>query len=104
MDCTQSLSKIIYLTTRTTQNEKLSVIPNPFNTTPDMLFNSTVSETATVLITDISGRTLATQTVIIQEGLNRIQLTSVNNLPAGIYFISLNGMESRTCRVVKLHD
>lgn len=104
MDGTQSLSKIIYLTTRTIQNEQLSVIPNPFNTTPDMLFNSTVSETATVLITDISGRTLATQTVIIQEGLNRIQLTSVNNLPAGIYFISLNGMESRTCRVVKLHD
>ena len=103
LDGTQSFSRIIYLTA-TPQNELLQVIPNPFNKAPDMVFSSATNETVAVLITDISGRTLATQTVYVQEGINRIQVSSVSTLPAGIYFISLSGVESRTCRVIKLHD
>ena len=56
-------------------------------------------ESATITITDLTGRTLSTQTILQSETTNLVELP-VQNFDAGIYFVKVtSGMESATTTI-----
>jgi hypothetical protein len=103
MDGKQNLSNTIRITPAQNGTGNVSVVPNPFTQSPELYLTGMAEERITVIISDISGRVLATQEVSISEGLNRIKLSSTDELPAGVYFVSVNGEQKQQIKVVKLH-
>jgi uncharacterized protein YfaS (alpha-2-macroglobulin family) len=64
-------------------------------------FVSAATAPYTITILDVQGKEIATKTVNVIEGMNSITLPELENVNAGIYFINVNGVESRTLKVVK---
>jgi hypothetical protein len=67
-------------------NTAFSVYPNPAKTMVTVAFNAIGN--CTLKLTDVSGITLQTKTVIAVKGANVIQL-DVSRYAAGVYFVSL---------------
>ena len=66
-----------------------SVYPNPASKTFNAVINSVdANQSATMTVTDISGRVLMNKTITLQKGSQTIS-TDVNQLSSGIYFVNL---------------
>ncbi len=80
----------------------ITLVPNPVNDIAIVRFFTTTSETCSIEINDIHGRTLLIQKNISIPGINLKQL-DVTHFSAGIYFITLieQSGERRTIRMIK---
>jgi hypothetical protein len=76
----------------------LSVFPNPNPGNFTVAAQTQLSANSNLYILDLSGRILHTQTITVQEGLTQIPI-STTELPAGIYFIRIDGLDG-TAKVV----
>jgi hypothetical protein len=75
----------------------LSITPDPVNTSAVMSFNAIKAEPCQMRISDIAGKVISSKELQVTPGLN----TSVierNNLPAGIYFMTLTQGKSVVTR------
>jgi hypothetical protein len=67
-------------------SKELSVHPNPFNNTIHISYNGKNQEEAVVSLTDISGRSILNQSIVLQNGTNSI---NVPQIAAGTYILSI---------------
>jgi hypothetical protein len=80
-------------------NTAFSVYPNPAKTMVTVAFNAIGN--CTLKLTDVSGITLQTKTVIAVKSANVIQI-DVSRYPAGVYFVSLSN-ESKQTQTIQLN-
>ncbi|MDF1673071.1 MAG: T9SS type A sorting domain-containing protein [Vicingaceae bacterium] len=81
--------------------EDLIVFPNPVTGNGNLSFNSAKEGDVDVLIYDVSGRKVFSESRQVLKGTNSIQL-AINNLNKGMYFISLkNGQDTFSVKFIK---
>jgi hypothetical protein len=68
------------------------VFPVPAKNYVNMSFSSTSPGKAQISLTDISGRTLRTETIHVISGYNNMRL-ELNNLRPGVYFLKMIGKD-----------
>lgn len=75
-----------------TSNLSFTIYPNPVTKQSVVEINSRTAEMTNFSIMNINGALLATNTIQINEGLNKINLSDfqIEKLPVGMYFISIN--------------
>jgi hypothetical protein len=61
--------------------------PNPFTDVIQVTINSTTRQGATLQLTDVSGKRILLQQVVLQKGVNQVALTDLSRLPAGSYYL-----------------
>lgn len=66
------------------------VFPNPASSVANLLFSAEGESTVSATITDVTGKTVAQQTINVTAGLNQHAL-NISDLQTGVYFIHLNG-------------
>jgi hypothetical protein len=62
---------------------------------------SPLASNATILVRDLSGRSIYTEKLLLQEGYQNFNI-STHNLGPGIYFVSLNSGTEVVLKKVKL--
>jgi hypothetical protein len=82
-------SKIERVTNYSEEKESLRVIPNPFQESSKIYYNSKTSESMQVRVVDFLGRTKLIFKSDIQKGFNTISLEKISVLKKGVYFIQL---------------
>jgi serine protease AprX len=80
----------------------LTPFPNPFNSAFEIRLASDISGRAKLIITDISGRVMHESEYLTTAGENRLMISGLDDLKAGIYLLKLE-LDSgvRTAKVVK---
>lgn len=92
LDGTITYSRVVAI--RNTSLLSLQVFPNPVGEVLQVQAPALTKETASLLITDASGKTVRRQPVQLNEGNNAISLP-VADLPKGIYFLSISGANGK---------
>lgn len=100
-DETESFSNIVKVERNELNLSNVTAVPNPFIGSTKIEFISAATSPYTITIVDVQGKEIATRTVNVKEGMNSIALPELEGVNAGIYFINVNGVESRTLKVVK---
>jgi hypothetical protein len=75
--------------------------PNPFTNGFNIEMVSAEEAVYTYSVSDIQGKVLFTNTVNINEGINRISVDQANLLSSGVYFLRLEGKEATTIKLIK---
>ncbi len=70
---------------------KTATFPNPFVSTVQVNILSEETQTVTIRMQDVSGRTVEQLKWTIQKGNNSTSLNNLSQLPKGMYMISING-------------
>ncbi len=80
----------------------LQVYPNPFSSSTTIDFNLSESKNISILITDVTGRTVKTiPTKNLQSGKSKIEL-NLSELNSGIYFCQIKSIENnQTIKLIK---
>lgn len=75
---------------------QLQLIPNPASAGGEVYldFYSTSSDNGTIIVSDMQGRTISSQSLSINQGNNRIDIDT-NNMNQGIYLIQVNTPKGR---------
>ena len=78
----------------------VSIVPNPFNTTATVTFNSDVEGGFMVKMMNLLGEVVATKSVNVTHGTNTVDIER-NNLSSGVYILSIsNGNGSISKKVI----
>lgn len=86
----------------TVEKPSLSVIPNPYQTEFELKFTSSETGQAVVRVLDLKGRIFYSAAHSIERGPNRISISDLYNLSAGVYLVSLQGSQFAMAeRIVK---
>jgi hypothetical protein len=93
-------------TVKVNENESASglvkVYPNPFAKSFDVSIVAEHDAKASILVSDISGKLVATTTVELVKGSNTTTVNGLDALTSGIYFVKvINGASSEVFKVVK---
>lgn len=89
LDGLSTYSPVVHISpTASTLN--FSATPNPFQQQVTVSINASGPDNATITLTDMSGRSLMTQTTPIQKGTNVITLRSLSQLDKGIYLLHIS--------------
>ena len=100
-DETVSYSNVVKVERNDLSLSNVVAVPNPFVGTTQIEFVSAATSPYVISIVDVQGKEIVTRTVNVKEGMNSILLPELEGVNAGIYFINVNGVESRTLKVVK---
>ncbi|MEM0998546.1 MAG: M43 family zinc metalloprotease [Bacteroidota bacterium] len=71
-----------------TEREGLLLFPNPTNATLNYLYASKVDAPATLRISDLTGRILKAESIVVLAGMNQ-QAIDVQDFPAGSYLLTI---------------
>lgn len=95
-------SSIVTVTKGGDNVQTIVTYPNPFTSDLNVSFVSTLSGTAEIKVKDMNGKTYVTKLLDMNQGINKITLTEMSELGAGVYFMQLiaNG-ETKTIKVIK---
>lgn len=76
-----------------TSDNQLSLFPNPVANNCTILFTSASAAPVNILVSDVQGRIVSTQTVTAIKGNNSANLEHMNRLQTGVYFVkvTING-------------
>jgi hypothetical protein len=77
----------LYMSTIT----KTATFPNPFVSAVQVNISSEETQTVTILLQDLIGRTVQQMKWTIQKGNNSTSINNLSQLPKGMYMISING-------------
>ncbi len=93
-------------TVKVNENESASglvkVYPNPFAKSFDVSIVAEQDAKASILVSDISGKLVATTTVELVKGSNTTTVNGLDALTSGIYFVKvINGASSEVFKVIK---
>jgi hypothetical protein len=75
--------------------ETVSVYPNPFSSSFEVVFTGNSTDQMTMELTDMTGRIIYSETVYPQVGENRYQITP-DHLAASVYYLTLRQGETIT--------
>ena len=96
-------SNIVLLTTKRSGFSIISISPNPaVNENAVLKINAGIKTTATIIISDISGRVIRTQTAPFVPGINQVVINA-QPLAAGAYYITVQSpsINPATIRLIK---
>jgi Secretion system C-terminal sorting domain len=65
---------------------------NPFTDHINLTVQATAKDNAIVSITDLSGRKVVTTSARLVQGLNKVSINDLNNLPKGIYVLEVSAL------------
>ena len=85
----------------TSEVNELMLFPNPTNGEVNVIFNSSVTEEASVRIFDMVGKTVLTQNVALNQDNNKFSF-DLSNMTKGIYFVELNTSAGRIVKKIVL--
>jgi hypothetical protein len=95
-------SRVLNISTEERQGFEVSAYPVPFQKDVMISITSTESGIGTLAVSDLQGRTIATEAVDLNNGETIVTLSSLNALQAGIYFVRVTqNNDTRVIRVVK---
>jgi len=77
-----------------------SIYPNPSSGKVNIAFNLNRTETVSVCVVDLIGRTVETITSQVIVGENKVVLGDKEKYPAGIYFVTMNVGEKRVSKKI----
>ena len=102
MDGKSSYSKVVLIHTSNSSITAL-IFPNPFKTDVRMQAAFTVAGNVSLLVTDLNGKIVNKQTLIVSEGFNDIPVKGLQHLNAGVYSIEIIQNQKRiyTGKLVK---
>jgi hypothetical protein len=87
-------SKVELVSNYSEAQETLRIIPNPFQSSSKIYYNSKSAETLQVRVVDLLGRTKMVFKSEVQKGFNAIALDKISFLKKGVYLIQL--MDSKS--------
>ena len=98
-----ALSNVVMVSIKTVATStNVTVYPNPFNNKVEISMFANQEEAAEITIVDISGRLVTKQTKTLVTGSNTIEVSQLDNLGKGIYFITItNAGNTITQKLVK---
>jgi hypothetical protein len=80
----------------------VEVTPNPFTDQIKINIETPLSEKAIISLKDISGRKLRQMESSLRQGNNALQLTSLGNIPSGVYLLTITtDTEQQTIKIIK---
>jgi hypothetical protein len=99
-----SMHPILNQASGTRNNDKtgsndIGVLPNPNNGEFSVYIRSSNSTNTILHITDLSGKTIHTQLISIDEGVNQIYMIKPE-LPSGTYFIRVDGFDEQVKMII----
>lgn len=101
-DGSHSYSDVIQLRRDKVTISVEQVYPNPFTSKITLQLESPANAEVQVKLTDFSGKTVRKETLSLKSGANKIDLTQLDPLPAGIYMLGVqNETFSQTIKLVK---
>lgn len=83
-------SPILVVSAAAPGGSSVGVYPNPFRQELSIAIQSPGPDKANIFITDESGKTLLTTTLILQQGSNLLPLPVTGGWPAGLYVLTLS--------------
>ncbi len=97
-------STVVRVSAGSMARQSVSAYPNPFTRSTQLMIETDVDCKATIAVTDISGRVVVSKVTDITKGATAIDVTEMESLQSGIYFIhtEVNGT-SQSVKVVKAH-
>lgn len=97
-----NLSPSVSLPQEMTSVENLSIFPNPVSSGYELTIPAGNSGQVMVELFDLSGRIIDRQSIEVSESQRIFSPVPVNDIPAGLYLISLSGDSGRhTARLIK---
>lgn len=104
--CTDTFKTEIDIWNTSTNFQKsinnFAVFPNPFNNSLFVNLESNVSGNAQVTIVNLLGKTIASESIVVNKGSNQVELEFVKLVNEGIYFIKVEiGGQVTAVKVVK---
>lgn len=88
MDGKSSYSKVVLIHTLNSGITAL-IFPNPFKTDVRVQAAFAVAGNISLLVTDLNGKIVNKQTLIVSEGFNDIPVKGLQHLNAGVYSIEI---------------
>lgn len=82
-----SYSNIVAVNKNVTAHDVVSVYPNPFNSTYQLVFTTIADEDALIETVDIQGKVLHSKNVALTNGINKVMMNESADLKAGVYFV-----------------
>jgi hypothetical protein len=92
-DGKEFISNVVVLKSNIKLAEIVSLYPNPVKDNLNVSVNSAITDKVSLVITDISGRTVIQQKYPLNNGVNNIQVKTAT-LVAGTYFIKITGSDN----------
>jgi Secretion system C-terminal sorting domain len=80
------------LSVKGSKNIFVQVGQNPFTDRINLTVQATAKDNAIISITDLSGRKVVTTSVRLVQGLNKVNVNDLNNLPKGIYILEVSAL------------
>lgn len=80
--------------------QSLGLYPNPASDAARLMLNSKTNSSATLMLTDVSGRIISSEALELHNGIQSVDL-NIQGLAAGLYqVVVINGAEHQTERLV----
>lgn len=84
------------------KNISIMATPNPFGNTMKLTIASPVKEQGTLVLTDLSGKTMLQKNINLFQGVNNIEIAGLQSLAAGTYLLNFVSAKNKTSiRVLK---
>lgn len=101
LDGTYAYSAVVKLN-GPVKNISIAATPNPFGNVMKLNIASPQKEAATLILTDLSGKTILQKNVNLLEGINNIEIDQLHTLASGTYILNLVSAQNKTSiRVMK---
>ena len=80
----------------------VNLYPNPFSNSFEVTFDAEANTSSILSVVDMTGRIVYEKLYILDEGINKLQVDNLDNLPSGIYFMRMESAHtSMTMKIVK---
>ena len=80
----------------------LTVFPSPFSDQLNLMCSSDILTKLKIQIIDLNGRIILTKETFIDQGQNKIQLSDLDRLRSGMYFVMVTNDENDEMQMIKV--
>jgi hypothetical protein len=101
VDGSYTYSNVVRVSFNERNGTEINVQPNPFTGNTNVVIASTDANSYTIRITDIQGKFIAQRLIAVEKGMNVVSLTELDNVVPGVYFVQVQGADSKLIKVVK---
>jgi hypothetical protein len=93
-------SNILHFQNETKDANMLAVYPSLVQSTTTVNYQSAEKQNAVIFITDMSGRTMKQQNVLLEQGTNSILVAGFDRFRKGNYIVSVNTAQQRSAKQI----
>jgi len=93
-------SNVLHFAAEKNTMDQLAVYPSMVQSATTINYTSKERQSAVIMVTDLSGRTVKQQNVLLQEGTNSIQVSGFDQYRKGNYIVSVATGTQRTAKQI----